>query len=244
MSRIGQYHVGTSGWNYKHWRERFYPRELPARKWFEHYAGVFRTVEINNTFYHLPEAATFTHWREQAPEGFLYAVKASRYITHVKRLKDPRQPVGLFLQRARRLWPHLGPILYQLPPNFKPDLERLEGFCKLLPRALTHVMEFRQADWLREEVFDLLGRYHVCLCVHDLLPDHPRRLTGQAAYVRFHGVGNKYGGNYSRAELRRWADWMRQTAQDGHDVYAYFNNDSNAYAVFNAQTLRKLLSGA
>ena len=241
MSKPAPFRIGTSGWNYAHWRKLFYPDGLPARRWFEHYSGVFDTVEINNTFYRLPEAPTFSRWRQQAPEGFIYAVKASRYLTHMKRLIDAREPLGRFLQRARRLRPHLGPILYQLPPGFKPNLERLQAFCKLLPAALTHVIEFRHAAWLQQETFDLLARHKVCLCLHDLIPEHPRRITGRAAYVRFHGVGSKYGGSYGDDQLAEWAKWMRQAADKGVGVFAYFNNDSNAFAVRNALTLRQLL---
>ncbi len=240
--RKGAFRIGTSGWNYAHWRGKFYPEGLPAHQWFEYYAGVFDTVEINNTFYHLPEARTFTGWSKQASPGFIYAVKASRYITHIKKLKDPRQALDRFLRRARRLKEHLGPILYQLPPGWRPNLERLKQFCQRLPAGLTHVMEFRRRDWLQDPTLDILAEHGVCLCIHDMLPEHPRRLTGKAAYVRFHGVGSKYGGNYSRSELSQWAKWMGETAHSGHDVYAYFNNDSNAYAVGNAQTLREILA--
>ena len=238
---MGSCRVGTSGWNYAHWRECFYPKGLPGSKWFGHYATVFDTVEVNNTFYHLPEVATFKHWRQQAPDDFIYAVKASRYITHMKRLIEPREALRLFLQRARRLGRHLGPVLYQLPPSFRPNLERLRAFCRMLPKALTHVIEFRHKEWLAEATFDLLAEYQVCLCLHDIIPNHPRRVTGKAAYVRFHGVGSKYGGSYGEDQLAEWAKWMRVTAEGGVPVYAYFNNDGNAYAVYNAQTLRRLL---
>ena len=122
MSRSGQFHIGTSGWNYSHWRGVFYPEGLPTHEWLEHYSGIFHTVEINNTFYHLPAAKTFNAWNRQAPQGFIFAVKANRFITHMKKLKDPKQPVGLFLRRARRLGHHLGPVLFQLPPHWKPDI--------------------------------------------------------------------------------------------------------------------------
>jgi uncharacterized protein YecE (DUF72 family) len=157
MSKGAQVHVGTSGWNYDHWRGRFYPHDMPDNKWFEHYAGVFRTVEINNTFYHLPELKTFNAWNKQAPHGFVYAVKASRFITHMKKLKDPKKPLARFLQRARRLGSHLGPVLYQLPPHWKPDVERLTRFCEQLPDDLTHVIEFRKRAWLQQETYAALA---------------------------------------------------------------------------------------
>lgn len=236
-----QTRVGTSGWNYAHWKERFYPAGLSQKRWFEHYAGVFDTVEINNTFYRLPEPDTFDHWREQAPTGFVYAVKANQFLTHRKRLKDAQEPLELFLGRARRLRPHLGPILYQLPPRWHRNLRRLEDFCRLLPKGLIHVVEFRDADWLVDETFALLEHYGVCLCIHDMLPRHPRRVTGPALYLRFHGAGERYGGCYRRDQLHRWADWICQAATPQRSVFAYFNNDAEAFAVENACTLREFL---
>jgi uncharacterized protein YecE (DUF72 family) len=233
--------VGTSGWNYRHWRGRFYPGELPVRGWFGHYSEVFDTVEVNNTFYRLPEAKTFEAWRDQAPSDFCYAVKANRFITHIKKLKDVKEPLSLFLERARRLGTHLGPILYQLPPHWGPDIRRLEAFCDALPGDLTHVVEFRERGWLSEEVYEVLEERMVSLCIHDLLKRHPRRLTGKVVYVRFHGAGAKYGGSYSNERLRRWAGWLRRAAGEGRDVYVYFNNDADAHAVENATTLAELL---
>jgi uncharacterized protein YecE (DUF72 family) len=234
--------VSTSGWNYRDWCGRFYPETVPASRWFGHYARVFNTVEINNTFYRLPAAATFDAWNQQAPPEFIYAVKANHFLTHIKKLKNAGKPLALFLRRARRLKPHLGPILYQLPPRWKPDLERLKKFCARLPPGLTHVIEFRERAWLKDETYRVLAKRGISLCLHDLLKRHPRRITGPAVYVRFHGADSKYGGSYSRERLRHWAAWLREAAKDGHDVYAYFNNDRNAAAVRNAQTLRRILS--
>lgn len=241
MKRRGVIRVGTSGWNYRHWCGPFYPKDASPYDWFHHYAGVFDTVEINNTFYQLPETTTFDRWKKQAPQGFVYAVKASRYLTHMKKLKDAKEPLEHFLKRARRLESHLGPVLYQLPPRWRPDWKRLDAFCAALPKDNLHVLEFRERDWLQEKTYDILRTHGVCLCVHDLLKRHPRRITGPAVYVRFHGAGAKYGGSYSRRRLRAWADWMRDAAEDGHDVYAYFNNDARACAVRNARVLRTIL---
>jgi uncharacterized protein YecE (DUF72 family) len=243
MNRV-VYRIGTSGWSYPHWRGRFYPAQWPVRRWFEHYSRVFDTVEINNTFYRLPEARTFERWRQQAPPGFLYAVKANRYLTHVKKLKGAAAALGLFLQRTRRLGVHLGPVLYQLPPGWKRDVKRLSEFCALLPAGVVHVMEFREPDWLVEETFEVLERHGVNLCIHDLLPRHPRRVTGSCVYVRFHGAGELYGGSYSTAPLRRWAEWLREVAAQGRSVYGYFNNDAEAHAVRDALRLRELLGAA
>lgn len=235
-----QIRIGTSGWNYAHWQQAFYPEGLTQKDWFSFYAGQFDTVEINNTFYHQPRDATFDAWRDHAPRGFLYAVKANRYLTHLKRLKDPQEPLERFLAGARRLREHLGPILYQLPPNWNPNFERLEAFANVLPEDLTHVVEFRNRDWLCEETYSILDRHNVGLCVHDMLHRHPRRVSGRAVYLRFHGSGTRYGGRYRKRSLTAWAQWIRDVAEE-RDVFAYFNNDENAYAVGDARRLREML---
>jgi len=241
MNDTGRLRIGTSGWNYAHWRGTFYPADMKPPAWFAHYAREFDTVEINNTFYRLPLPVTFGHWRQQAPPDFCFAVKANRYLTHRKKLKDIAGPLRKFLAQARRLREHLGPVLYQLPPRWQPNLERLTAFCRRLPGELLHAIEFREPAWLSAETVAVLARYHVCLCIHDMFAGHPREVTGPAAYLRFHGVGARYAGNYADDQLAGWADWMRATARAGHAVYAYFNNDAEANAIRNARTLRALL---
>lgn len=236
-----QVHIGASGWAYSHWRGIFYPADLPARAWFSFYARHFHTVEINNTFYRLPAESAFEAWRLQAPAGFIYALKASRYLTHIKRLKEPEAPLQLFLSRASLLGPHLGPILYQLPPHWSLDLGRLEHFLQILPADYQHVLEFRHPSWLCEEVFSLLERYGVALCIHDMPPlEVPLRVTAPLVYVRFHG-GPDYFGDYSDAELAEWAERIVGWCVAGYAVYVYFNNDALAYAVKNALTLCRML---
>lgn len=232
--------IGTSGWNYRHWSGDFYPRNLPVRCWFEHYRQFFDTVEINNTFYRLPPAETFDRWREQAPAGFVYAVKANRFLTHMKKLKEPAEPLDRLLTHARRLKKSLGPMLYQLPPRWLPEAERLAVFFRMLPPKITHVMEFRDERCLTAELRRVLEQYGVGLCIHDILRPHPKWVPARTAYLRFHGVG--YGGSYRRDQLRRWADWIAETAAAGHDVFAYFNNDIGGHAVRNALTLKELLA--
>lgn len=234
-----QIRIGTSGWIYPHWRGDFYPRQLPVPRWFEHYRQYFDTVEINNTFYRLPPVATFDGWHRQATDGFLYAVKANRFLTHMKKLKEPAEPLRRLLTHARRLKQFLGPVLYQLPPRWLPDTARLEAFFGALPRKLSHVLEFRDERCLTDEMRALMERYHVGLCIHDILRPHPRWITARTVYLRFHGVA--YGGSYRRDHLRRWADWIVSTASAGHDVYAYFNNDVGGHAVRNAMTLKELV---
>src|SRR5688500_15427987 len=160
--------IGCSGWQYKHWRDDFYPAGLPQTRWLEHYASRFDTVEINNTFYRLPEATTFSAWRARAPENFVYAVKASRFLTHMKKLKDPQEPLKLLFSRARRLGRTLGPVLYQLPPRWPLNLERFEVFLRSLPKSYRHVIEFREPSWYSAEAFALMQRHGVSLCLHDM----------------------------------------------------------------------------
>ena len=186
-------HVGCSGWVYRHWKGDFYPADLPQKRWFEHYSEVFDTVEINASFYRVPRPLTFDGWRDKAPPGFRYAIKANRFITHMKKLLDCEQPLSEFIALARRLGPTLGPILYQLPPSLHRNLERLETFLARLPGDLELVVEFRHASWYDEDVLALLDRHDVGFVTHDLLGlVSPRWASGRTAYVRFHGTGGKY----------------------------------------------------
>jgi uncharacterized protein YecE (DUF72 family) len=198
--------VGTSGWIYKHWRGAFYPEGLPVSRWFRHYAEHFDTVEVNNTFYRLPAAEAFRGWRAQAGPGFVYALKASRFLTHRKKLKDPAQPLEAFLGRARELGPRLGPVLYQLPPRWRCDLGRLRDFIALLPRGPDHVFEFRDPSWYNDKVRGLLAETGMGFCVHDLRGSaSPVWATGKVCYFRFHGPGEgRYAGCYTRGQLRTW----------------------------------------
>ena len=231
--------IGCSGWNYRHWRGDFYPEGVPVKRWFAHYAQAFDTVEINASFYRRPTAETFAKWRDQAPEGFCYAVKAPRLITHMRKLKECEESVAEFLARARHLRPALGPILYQLPPNWRFDRERLESFLALLPRDLTHVFEFREPSWLADEVLAILDAAGVGFCAHDFPGLATQRAaTGNTAYVRFHGTSGKYWGRYSEEALRDWADWMRGQEAEGRAVWAYFNNDIHAHAIADATALK------
>jgi uncharacterized protein YecE (DUF72 family) len=230
--------IGCSGWQYQHWRGDFYPAQLPPARWLEYYAERFDTVEINNTFYRLPEAPTFASWSRRAPRGFVYAVKASRYLTHMKKLKDPKDPLRRFFTRAARLDHTFGPVLYQLPPRWPLNLERLETFLRALPRTCRHVMEFRDPSWYATESLALLDRYRVALCLHDMPGSTSgRHVVGPFVYARFHGV-QKYGGSYSDTTLDEWAVWLANCARGGRAIYAYFNNDSGGHAPRDAVRLR------
>ncbi len=240
--RAQQIRVGCSGWQYKHWKADFYPGDLPQSRWFDHYALSFDTVEINNSFYRLPPAETFARWREQAPGRFLYAVKASRFLTHMKKLKDPEDPLFRFFENARHLGPHLGPVLYQLPPGWGLDLARFEHFLRALPRGYRHTVEFRETSWYDERVYELLRRHDVALCLHDMQGSATGRMVvGPFVYVRFHHGTAKYGGRYPDDRLDEWADWLALRIADGLDVFAYFNNDTGGHAPRDAVRLRDRL---
>ena len=237
--------IGCSGWIYKHWRGLFYPQQLAARKWFAFYASEFDTVEINNSFYRLPKRETFAAWRNQAPAGFCYAVKANRFLTQAKKLKECEEPLERMMTSFEALKPALGPILYQLPPRFRINLERLESFLALVPRDVTSVFEFRDTSWYVDEVFALLERYGASFCAHDMPGSvSPRLAVGPIAYLRFHGGIAKYWGRYSDAALLEWTDWIAAQARDGRPVWAYFNNDPEAHAIHDAQTLRAMVRQA
>lgn len=237
--------IGCSGWNYRHWRGRFYPEGLPVKSWYAHYAAQFDTVEINNSFYRLPKPETFAAWADAAPPGFCYAVKAPRFITHMRKLKDAGESVGRFLDHARHLGGALGPILYQLPPRWNANPERLGEFLTLLPRDLAHVFEFRDRSWMSEEILALLDDAGAAFCVHDFSGlETPRWASGKLAYVRFHGAGGKYVGRYDAAALEDWAGWMRAQEAAGRAVWVYFNNDIDAHAIADALALNALLCPA
>ena len=234
--------VGTSGWHYGHWAGPFYPPDLPKDKWLEFYAQHFDTVELNNTFYHLPKPQYLKRWHNLTPKNFLYAVKASRYITHIKKLKDVSEELTRFLDLAALLGRKLGPILYQLPPSLHKDIARLESFIELLPKSKIAVFEFRHESWYCEDTYKLLGRFGVGFCIHDLSGNEsPKVVTGDIIYVRFHGTTGRYSGCYSKSMLAKWAKWLKDHARDVRSIYVYFNNDACAYAVRNAKELKELL---
>lgn len=244
MSKRGKARVriGTSGYQYDHWRNVLYPEDLPKSEWLKTYAREFDTVEVNNTFYNLPENSTFENWRDQAPKDFLFVLKFSRYGTHMKKLKDPKATIGLFVDRAEILGSRLGPILVQLPPKWHADPARLKAFLDAAPRKHRWAVEFREPSWLCEEVYDVLRGHNAALCVHDLLEEHPHVVTADWVYLRFHGAGN--GGGYPHQALTASAQRIAGHLDAGRDVFAYFNNDAHGYAVHNAAELRRYIGRA
>jgi len=230
--------VGTSGWHYAHWEGPFYPKGLSKSKWFEHYAKHFDTVEINNTFYHLPKEHTFEKWRKQAPKNFIYTVKANRFITHIKRLKYASESLERFFKGVDLLEGRLGPVLYQLPPSFHKDLEILGDFLQFLPKKKIAVFEFRHKSWFSDDTYQLLNKFGAGFCIHDLVGNEtPRVITGGLIYIRFHGPSGRYAGNYTKSALQDWAKWIEDNMKEARSVYAYFNNDVGGHAINNAKQL-------
>ncbi|HVL79230.1 MAG TPA: DUF72 domain-containing protein [Sphingomicrobium sp.] len=235
-------HVGCSGWVYRHWKGLYYPEGLPQKRWFDHYSSEFDTVEINASFYRLPLPSTFEGWREKAPPGFRYALKANRFLTHMKKLAGIDEALAEFIGLARRLGPALGPILYQLPPSLHKDSGRLSAFLEQLPRDLEHVVEFRHASWYDEEVPETLDAHGAGFVAHDLQGlVSPRWASGRTAYVRFHGTGGKYWGRYSDAQMEEWASWLAGQRATGRSCWAYFNNDIHGHALEDAKALQARL---
>lgn len=233
--------IGTSGWSYKHWLGPFYPKGMRAAEMLPWYARHFDTVEINNSFYRLPTSASFEQWRNRTPNCFCFAVKASRYLTHRKKLREPEEPLDTLFKPVSQLGTKLGPILFQLPPRWHVNLERLETFLALLPHDQKCAIEFRDISWHVREVLDLLRRHNVAFCIYDMAGFvSPLELTANFAYVRFHGPGEKYQGKYSARSLKTWADRIRAWQTSVHEAFIYFNNDPEGHAVRNAQQLREL----
>ena len=233
--------IGTSGWQYRDWRGAFYPEELPQKEWLEYYCHRFKTVELNNSFYRLPEASTFAQWRRRTPEGFVMAVKMSRFLTHVKKLNEPAEPVHRFLERARELGPRLGPVLIQLPPNFGAAPDRLEETLRLLPKPIRAAVEFRDPSWFNEEVRSILDRHGAAF----VLADSPHRKTphwrtANWGFLRFHEGRAAPRPCYGEDALRTWAERLAGLFPGSEDVYVYFNNDHGGCAVRDARTFADL----
>jgi uncharacterized protein YecE (DUF72 family) len=238
--------IGCSGWNYRDWRERVYPRGLPASRWLAHYATLFDTVEVNTTFYRLARPASVAAWVAATPEDFLFAVKASRFLTHMKRLRDMEQGVERFYTAIEPLVrsPKLGPVLWQLPERFTRDEDRLADALERLPPG-RHCLELRHESWFTDDVLALLRAYGVALVIgdHPARPWQPEVLTADWTFLRFHYGARGRRGNYSEGELRAWANRVRALAERA-EVFAYFNNDWEGFAPRNALRLRRLVLGS
>jgi len=243
MSKV---YIGTSGFSYSDWKERFYPEDLPESKRLEYFTSKFKTVEINSSFYHLPQKSTFEGWRKRTPEGFLFAIKVSRYISHRKYLKECREPWQNFYERAKLLKEKLGPFLVQLPPKWTENLGRVEKFMKII-RDISpkhrFAFEFRDKSWFQKKVVDFFKKEkNIILCEADSNKwPHVGEITGDFVYIRLHGPKKLYASSYPEKELERWTDKIQKYLKRGLDVYCYFNNDFKGYAINNAESLAKIL---
>jgi uncharacterized protein YecE (DUF72 family) len=242
MTLAKKIYIGTSGWTYRHWLGPFYPEDINPRNLLSFYTRYFDTVELNASFYRLPSAQTFTNWYKKTPHQFIFAVKASRFITHLKKLKDVEKNWKEFINRASQLKEKLGPILFQLPPSFKKDITRCKDFFKILPSKYEYAFEVRHKSWFDKEVYALLAKHNISLVWTDS-PSFPSEwvLTSSFIYLRFHGGKVLYGSNYSREELKSYAQKLRPFVKKGIKVYAYYNNDAQGYAVKNALTFSQIL---
>ncbi len=235
--------IGCSGFSYKHWKGTFYPADLTERKWLQYYSRVFSTVELNVTFYHLPSHAAFRAWQIGTPPGFVFAVKGSRYITHVKRLLETREPLIRFFEGASLLEEKLRVVLWQFPPAFKLNVDRFSSFLDLLGKyPCRHTFEFRHESWIVPSIIDLCRRNNAALCMADS-PAHIHELpvTADFVYLRRHGQQARYGGRYSKTQIARDAERIRKYQSEGKDVFIYFNNDAHGYAPMNARELIEML---
>lgn len=238
----GRIHVGTSGWHYNHWIGPFYPKHTPISGFLSFYSQRFQTVEINNTFYHLPTHETLTEWRKATPNDFLFACKGSRFITHMKKLKDPEQSIQRFFDGIKILGSKLGPILFQLPPRWTINVERLEAFLKELPKKYQFAFEFRDGSWFEQATYDALAKYKAAFCLYHLAGRWtPEVLTAEFVYIRLHGSGGPYQGQYAETVLSDWARKCLKWCNEGKDVYCYFDNDQNGYAATDATRLKKII---
>jgi uncharacterized protein YecE (DUF72 family) len=239
----GRCFIGTSGWSYRHWRGPFYPSAMgKGSAQLDFYALRFDTVEVNGTFYRLIEVETLRRWREQTPPGFVFACKGSRFLTHMKRLKDTEQGPARFFERVDALEDKLGPVVFQLPGRFKPDRERLAAFIAALPARHRYAFEFRDPAWFEPGILNLLKQQGVALCLYEFAGrEAPLEVTAEFVYIRLHGPDGPYQGSYDDAALRTWAQRIGAWTSAGRDVYCYFDNDENAFAPQNASQLMQLI---
>ena len=235
--------IGCSGFNYPDWKGRFYPEGLPQRRWLQHYCTVFSTVELNVTFYRRPLPSTFDKWHQETPDNFVFSLKGSRFITHVKRLIDPEAPLDRFFEGALRLKEKLSVVLWQFPPKFNLDRERLSRFLRLLRKyPVRHTLEFRNESWIVQDILDMCRDNGISLCMADwpeFIDDLP--VTADFVYIRRHGEAGRYDSCYSKADLKRDAQRIRRYLGTGKDVFIYFNNDAFGYAPQNARELLEML---
>jgi uncharacterized protein YecE (DUF72 family) len=239
----GRTHIGTSGWHYNHWVGPYYPEGMDASEFLAYHAERFDTVEVNNSFYSLPKAETLRQWRDTVADTFTFSMKASRYITHMKKLTDPEEPVGNFLDRVSELGDKLGPVLFQLPPNWHFNADRLRHFLGVLPTGYRYTFEFRDPSWFDDRAYAALREHNAAFCIYELAGQQsPKEVTADFVYVRLHGPGAAYQGRYTTQTLTGWAGACATWRRQGHDIYCYFDNDWAGYAVENALELQAMVT--
>lgn len=236
-------YVGTSGWNYDHWQGPFYPQSLKKKEWLDYYQKHFSTVEINNSFYQLPHKETFTNWKNSVKTEFLFSVKASRYITHMKKLKQPKESLHNFTDNVIALEEKLGPLLFQLPPGWKSNAERLKNFLQLCPDNLWYTFEFRDPHWWNKDIYNVLEFHNAAFCIFELgETQSPLEITSELVYIRLHGPDAAYEGKYRHKTLKSWAEKIQKWSDQGKTVFLYFDNDQKGFAAENALELCELLN--
>jgi uncharacterized protein YecE (DUF72 family) len=242
MANSSRIHIGTSGWHYDHWVGPFYPENVSKDEFLAFYGDRFQTVEINNSFYHLPKKETMRKWRDTVGEEFVFSVKASRYITHMKKLRDPERTLSPLLEVVRVLNPKLGPILFQLPPRWRFNLERFRDFLKALPDGLKYAFELRDPSWHDPRAYEAMADRGVAFCIYELAGARsPKEVTTGFVYIRLHGPGAAYQGQYSTETLSGWAGAISTWVRQGREVFCYFDNDEAGYAVMDALRLKEML---
>lgn len=233
--------IGTSGWNYPHWKNIFYPENLSRGKWLEFYIKHFETVELNATFYRLPAEKTFQNWYKRTPKGFIWSLKASKFITHTRRLKDVQEPLNKFYSAVSKLKEKCGPILFQLPPSLVFEKNLLEDFCEVLDSSYKYTLEVRNKSWINDDTFEILKKYNVAFCISDTAGKYPyhEEITADFVYIRLHGPTKLYASEYTEQAISHWAEKLTNW---GKDAFVYFDNDFEGYAIKNAKMLKRKLN--
>jgi uncharacterized protein YecE (DUF72 family) len=243
MKKTDKLHIGTSGWHYKSWKGKFYPENIDDKQLLMYYQKYFNTTEINNTFYKIPSKDTLESWYNMVNNNFIYTVKASRYITHMKKLKDSKEPVENFINPLQSLGDKLCVILFQLPPRWKFNKDRLNYFLNILPKDYRYSFEFRDKDWFNNETYNILNDHNASFCIYDLEGEtSPIEITSDFVYCRFHGPNRKYEGEYGKHKLKIWVDRIKNWLGKGKEVFIYFNNDKNCEAPKDANRLIELIN--
>ena len=244
MGKKRKVFIGTSGFSYPHWRRKFYPEKIPPLLWLSFYSEHFSTVELNNPFYRLPPRKTFEGWKDKTPPGFIFSIKMNRFITHIKRLSEVREPIKRFFDAAEGLGEKMGPILFQFPPNFNVDHRRLENLFTHLPLRKRYAFEFRHKSWFNKKTYQILEEHGAALC-YSSTPRYPTFFLDSTPFIysRFHGKEKLYSSCYSHEELQEWAKTFRGCLEEGKDIYVYFDNDAKGYAIQNARELLRFLGG-